>query len=135
MLRLLENCNTTFVICTLLELIKEFHIKEDKNLINLAVKCLLKTAQNLSDNINSIEIDKILLQIHLLLLALQQNNPDLSKKISMNNTIINAIKHLVADFVKYRKDKIFEDYSKTVKNHQINDKFLLRWIKAAKDKQ
>ena len=135
MLRLLENCNTTFVICTLLELIKEFHIKEDKNLINLAVKCLLKTAQNLSDNINSIEIDKILLQIHLLLLALQQNNPDLSKKTSMNNTIINAIKHLVADFVKYRKDKIFEDYSKTVKNHQINDKFLLRWIKAAKDKQ
>ena len=32
------------------------------------------------------------------------------------------------------KEKILEDYSKSVKNHQLNDKYLLKWIKAALEK-
>jgi hypothetical protein len=130
MLRLLENCNMTLVIISLLELIKEFQDKNDKNLINLAVKCLLKTTHNLSaNNINTIKIDKILLQIHLLLLNLQKKNPDLST--NKNNFIINAIKNIIRDIVRLRKEKILEDYSKSVKNHQMADKYLITWIKAA----
>ena len=130
MLRLLENCNMTLVIISLLELIKEFQDKNDKNLINLAVKCLLKTTHNLSvNNINTIKIDKILLQIHLLLLNLQKKNPDLST--NNNNFIINAIKNIIRDIVRLRKEKILEDYSKSVKNHQMADKYLITWIKAA----
>ncbi len=37
----------------------------------------------------------------------------------------------MGDFVKLKKEKILEDYSKSVKNHQLNDKFLLKWIKSA----
>ena len=131
MLRILENCDTTSVITALLELIKELHDKEDKNLISLAVKCLLKTTHNLSENINNIKIDKILLQIHLLLLSLQKTNPDMTKRSHINTLIINTVKSIVGDFVKLKKEKILEDYSKSVKNHQLNDKFLLKWIKAA----
>ena len=134
MLRILENCNITLVITALLELLKEFHQKDDKNLISLTIKCLLKTTHNLSENINNVQIDKILLQIHLLLLNLQRNNPDLNIKTNNNTLIMNTVKNIVADFVKLKKEKILEDYSKSVKNHQLNDKFLLKWIKLALEK-
>ena len=134
MLRVLENCNTTLVITVLLELLKEFHEKDDKNLISLTIKCLLKTTHNLSENINNIQIDRILLQIHLLLLNLQRNNPDMNIKTPNNTLIINTVKNIVGDFVKLKKEKILEDYSKSVKNHQLNDKYLLKWIKVALEK-
>ena len=134
MLRILENCDTTFVITALLELIKEFHDKDDKNLVNLAIKCLLKTTHNLSENIDNIKIDKILLQIHLLLLSLQKNNKDMNKKTQTDALIINTVKNIVNDFVQLKKEKILEDYSKSVKNHQINDKYLLKWIKTSLEK-
>ena len=134
MLRILENCDTTSVISALLELIKEFQEKEDKNLISLAIKCLLKTTHDLSKNINDIKIDKILLQIHLLLLSLQKNNPDMAKKTHISTLVINTVKNIVQDFVKLKREKILEDYSQSVKNHQLNDKFLLKWIKDALEK-
>ena len=134
MLRLLENCDTNSVISALLELIKEFYEKNDKSLISLTVKCLLKTTHNLSENINNIQMDKILLKIHLLLLSLQADDPDMRKKTDNNNLIINTLKNIVGDFTKIKKDKILEDYSKSVKNHQLNDKFILKWIKAILDK-
>lgn len=134
MLRILENCDTTSVILALLELIKEFQDKDDKNLINLAVKCLLKTTTNLKQNIDNIKIDKILLQIHLVLLTLQKKNQDGNKK-NHNNLVINSVKNMVEDFVKLKKDKILEEYSKSVKNHEINDKYILNWIKSMLEKK
>ena len=133
-LRILENCDITFVISALLELIKEFYEKDDKNLVNLSIKCLLKSAYNLSQNIDNIKISQILLQIHLLLLSLQKKNKDLNKKSQTDALIINTVKNIVGEFVKYKKEKILEEYSKSVKNHQFNDKFLLKWIKAELEK-
>ena len=134
MLRVLENCDMTSVICALLELIKEFQEKGDKNLINLSIKCLLKTTHNLSSNIDNIKIDKILLQMHLLLLNLQKKYPDFSKRSQNDNLIFNTVKNIVGDFFKIKKDKILDDYSRSVKNHEINDKFLLQWIKSVLEK-
>ena len=133
-LRILENCDITFVISALLELIKEFYEKDDKNLVNLSIKCLLKSAYNLSQNIDNIKISQILLQIHLLLLSLQKKNKDLNKKSQTDALIINTVKNIIGEFVKYKKEKILEEYSKSVKNHQFNDKFLLKWIKAELEK-
>ena len=134
MLRILENCDITFVITALLELIREFQEKDDKNLVSLAIKCLLKTTHNLSENIDNVDMSKILLQIHLLLLSLQKNNIDLSRKTQTSAIIINTVKNIVNDFAKFKKEKVLEEYSKSVKNHQFNDKFLLKWIKAALEK-
>ena len=58
----------------------------------------------------------------------------MSKKSQNNTLIINTIKNIVGDFVKLKKEKILEEYSKSVKNHESNDKFLLKWIKAALEK-
>ena len=134
MLRILENCDITYVISALLELIKEFHERDDKNLVNLSIKCLLKTTYNLSKNIDNVKISQILLQIHLLLLSLQKRNKDLNKKSQIDVLILNTVKNIVSEFVKYKKEKILEEYSKSVKNHQYNDKFLLKWIKADLEK-
>ena len=134
MLRILENCDITFVITALLELIREFQEKDDKNLVSLAVKCLLKTTHNLSETIDKVDMSKILLQIHLLLLSLQKTNKDLSRKTQTSAIIINTVKNIVGDFAKLKKEKVLEEYSKSVKNHQFNDKFLLKWIKAALEK-
>ena len=134
MLRILENCDITLVISGLLELIKEFHESDDKNLVNLSIKCLLKTTFNLSQNIDNIKISQILLQIHMLLLSLQKKNKDLNKKSQIDALIISTVKNIVGEFVKYKKEKILEEYSKSVKNHQFNDKFLLKWIKAELEK-
>ena len=133
-LRLLENCDRNSVINALLQLIKEFYKNNNKNLINLTIKCLLKANQNLSENINNIQMDKILLEMHLLLLTLQEDNPDMSKRTDINNMIINSFKNFIGEYTKIKKDKILEDYSKSVKNHQFNDKFILKWIKATLDK-
>lgn len=100
----------------------------------MAAKCLLKTTQNLKLNIDNIKIDKVLLQIHLLLLTLQKKNQDSNKK-NHNNLVINTVKNMVEDFVKLKKDKILEEYSKSVKNHEINDKYILNWIKSMLEKK
>ena len=134
MLRILENCDTTSVIMSLLELIKEYQIKEDKNLTSLAIKCLLKTTHNLSNQIDNIKIDKILLQIHLLMLSLQKNNPDLAIKTQINSMIVKTLKNIINDLVSLKKETILEEYSKSVKNHILNDNFILGWIKSSLEK-
>ena len=58
----------------------------------------------------------------------------MNKKSQIDALIINTVKNIVNDFVQLQKEKILEDYSKSVKNHQINDKYLLKWIKAALEK-
>jgi len=129
MLRILENCDITSIMSALLELIKEFHEIDDKK-VYLSIKCLLKITNDLSQNINNIKISQILLQIHLLLLSLQKNNKDLNKKSQIDKPIICMVKNIIGKFVKYKKEKILEEYSKSVKNHQFKDEFLIKWIEA-----
>ena len=103
-------------------------------LINLSIKCLLKSIDYLEQKINNINISQILLRSHVLLLSLQNNNNKEINVSKCNVLIMNTIKNIVVDLVKLKKEKVLEEYSKSVKNHQINDKFLLKWIKAALEK-
>ena len=134
MLRILENCDITFVVSSLLELIKQFHERDNEDEVNLTIKCLLKTIDNLPQNIDYINISKILLQIHLLLLSLQDKDIDLDKESETDTLIINTVKNIVEKFVKYKKGKILKEYSKSVKKHQFHDKFILKWIKEELEK-
>ena len=129
MLRILENCNSTNVILVLLDLIKTYRTKGEKSKVaGLAIKCLLKVNQNLSTIINSISVDKILLQIHILLIDFEQTQPDLSAKTQTDQMIIRFIKNLINDLCKIKLQKIILDYD-LVKNHGVNDKYIIKWIK------
>ena len=130
MLRILENLDTTLVTMALLELIKEFQEKDDENLVGLGVKCLLKISDKLSENINNIQIEKIFLPIHLLLLIQEKKNPVMKiKEQNISKVIINAVSIVVRVLVKLRKEKILEDYSKFAKNQSNDDKLLLNLLK------
>lgn len=130
MLRILENCNSTYVILSLLELIRKYRCNEEKNkLAGLSIKCLLKVNQNLEAIISTIEVDKILLQIHILLVDFEKSNPDLHPKNQTDQVVIKYIKNLINEMVKIKKNKIIEDYADGVKNHEVPDKYIIVWIK------
>ena len=130
MLRILENCNPTEVIICLLDLIKKYRNDKEKNkLANLAIKCLLKVNQNLKNIINEIKVDKILLEIHYVLIDFEQTQPGLTAKNQTDQMVIRFIKSIISDLVNLKRSKILEDYSNGVKNHEINDKYILKWIK------
>ena len=131
MLRVIENCDTTSVILALLELIKQNQIKEDdQTLSNLAIKCLIKTTQNIPTIIPNIQTDKILLQMHLLLVNYEKIAPNLDTKSQTDTMIIRFIKNFIVDATKIKKEKILEDYSKSIKNLPNEDKYILNWIKS-----
>ena len=126
MLRVIENCDTTSVILVLLEIIKQN--KNNIILSNLAIKCLLKTTENIESIINSLKLDKILLQMHLIIYNLYK----LSKnKIEQNSMIIKFIKNFVIDIVIIKKEEIIEDYNKSFANSQYKDNYIYIWIKNA----
>ena len=130
MLRILENCNSTYVILSLLELIRKYRCNEEKNkLAGLSIKCLLKVNQNLEAIISNIEVDRILLQIHLLLIDIEKTSGDLHPKNQTDQVLIKYIKNLINEIVKIKKNKIIEDYNKGVKSNSVPDKYIAVWIK------
>ena len=130
MLRILENCNSTYVILSLLELIRKYRCNEEKNkLAGLSIKCLLKVNQNLEAIISNIEVDRILLQIHLLLIDIEKTSGDLHPKNQTDQVVIKYIKNLINEIVKIKKNKIIEDYNKGVKSNSVPDKYIAVWIK------
>ena len=77
----IENCDNTSVIFTLVEIIKQ--IQNDSN-SGLLINKLLKTTQYIQSIINNIQLDKIILQMTYLLL--------ISKKyLIIKKRIIKAI--------------------------------------------
>ena len=132
MLRVLENCDTTSVILALLEIVKQNqNNKESTLLCNLAMKCLFKVTQNINLIINKIQLDKILLQMHLLNYNFDKLSNGKETNSQNNIMIIRFIKNLIIDLVKIKKGKILEDYNKSILNNQYKDKYIYNWIMSA----
>ena len=128
-LRILENCNQTEVIICLLKLIKNYRSDKEKyKIASLAIKCLKVVNNNLKNIINDIKVDKILIEIHCVLINLQLTYPDLKVKNQTDENIIRLIKSIISDLVSLKKNKILEDYNNGVKNHEIKDNYILKWI-------
>ena len=131
MLRVIENCDTTSVILALLEIIKQNQNNSNSGLLsNLAIKCLLKTTQNIQSIINNIQLDKILLQMHLLTYNFEKISNNLEQNSQSDIMIIRFIKNFIIDIVKIKKTDIMEDYNKSVANSQYKDKYIYSWIKS-----
>ena len=130
MLRVLENCDITLVIVALLELLKEYQIREEKNIITLIIKCLLKTSHGLNEKNENLQTDKILYQIYLLLKYYQKQSNDLNNiQNSVDSLIIKTIRNIIGDIVKVKKNKIVDEYSEFILKNQINDDtYIIKWI-------
>ena len=133
MLRVMENCDTTSVILALLEIIRQNqnNINSNSSLSNLAIKCLFKTTQNIQNVINNIQIDKLLLPMHLLTYNFDKSSTNNIEQNSQSDImIIGFIKNFIINIVKIKKADIMEDYNKSIKNSQYKDKYIYNWIKS-----
>jgi len=75
MLRMLENCNHTYVFCVLFNLLrkyKDFH--KMPKLPGLIIKCLLKLSKILEKLIDKVDVEKILLAIHEYLVVINHDS-------------------------------------------------------------
>ena len=129
MLRVLENCDTTSVILALLEIVKQNQNNNNSGLLcNLAMKCLFKATQNINEIINKIQLDKILLQMHILTYNFDKLSNGKETNSQSSIMIIKFIKNFVIDIVKIKKGDIMEDYNKSIANNQYKDKYIYNWI-------
>ena len=132
MMRILDNYNITSIILILIELISNYYNKnnEDNNLFILTIlKCLEKKTGNIEKILPYIEVDAILLQIHLLMNKFNQNSIQFNSKKEIYLTIIYFIKKFIKEIINFKKEKMLDDYNKSVKSHFINDKYIIKWIK------
>lgn len=79
--------------------------------------------------IDSIEIDRILLKIHVLLISFDHTNPDLVINNQTDQMIVRYIKNLVNEIVQLKREGIVQDYIKSVEQHTVKDKYIKRWIR------
>lgn len=124
MLRCLENCNKTSIFCVLFNLLRRYKDNSAQpKLPGLIIKCLLKLSKILEKVIVDLEIERVLLVIHLYLISINHEN-----KTSNDDMGIRIVKTLVHEMVKVKRHSVLEAY-RVVEAHEVEDKHLLRWIK------
>ncbi len=75
MLRILENCNHTYIICGLIDLQRKYNNNIDvPKMPTLIIKCQIKVTKILEKIVDSLDIGNILLSMHEYLLALNPDN-------------------------------------------------------------
>ena len=75
MLRILENCNHTYIICVLIDLLRKYqNYTSNGRLPNLVLKCILKLSKIIEKMIDLLEIDKIFLSMHEYLISFNHDN-------------------------------------------------------------
>ena len=84
----------------------------------LIIKCLLKLSKILEKVINELEIERVLIVIHLYLISINHE-----KKTSNDEMGIRIVKTLVHEMVKVKQHAILQSY-KIVENHEVEDKHL-----------
>lgn len=105
-LRILENCNHTSVICVLFDLLRKyFDYPEMPKIPNLIIKCLVKISKIIEQLISNLNLQKILLSIHEYLLVINHESKSVNDEngIKITKTIINEI-------VKLKREEIWESY-------------------------
>lgn len=75
MLRMLENCNHTYIFCVLFSLLRKFKdYKLQPKLPSLIIKCLLKLSKLLDKLVDRLIPEKVLIVIHEYLVAIDHEN-------------------------------------------------------------
>ena len=116
MLRMLENCNITYIFVVLFTLLKNY--KDDASMPKLAgliIKCLLKLSKIMDKLIDKLELSKFLVAIHEYLAVIDHEN-----KTQNDDLGIRIVKTLVNEVVKLKKEEIWKPY-KVIEDHPQKD--------------
>lgn len=133
MLRILENCDHSDVICVLLELVSKYRTSQEKGKIStLAIKCLLKLNNILKTIIEKLHLPNIIKTITELLVNFDKTNPDLISTNQSEQMIIRYVKNLFSEIVKLKGVGVIEEYNTAATENMdlfFQDKFIRKWIK------
>lgn len=123
MLRMLENCNHTFIFVVLFKLLRLNKDNADMpKLAGLIIKCLLKLSKIMDKLIENINLSKFLVAIHEYLCVINHDNK------SQNDDLgIRIVKTLINEVVKLKKNNIWENY-KVIEQHSQTDNHIKKWI-------
>src|SRR6185436_7158165 len=106
MLRMLENCNHTYILCVLFNLLRKYKdFNRMPKLPGLIIKCLLKLSKILEKLIDKLDMEKILLVIHEYLVVVNHDN-----KTQNDEMGIRIVKTVVNELVKLKRESIWEAY-------------------------
>lgn len=123
MLRLLENCNHTYIFCVLFNLLRKYkECASLPKLPNLIIKCLLKLSKILEKLIDKLDMEKILLAIHEYLVVINHDN-----KTQNDEMGIRIVKTVTNELVKLKRESIWEAY-RVIQCHGQQDNHIYRWI-------
>ena len=123
MLRMLENCNHTYIFVVLFTMLKNY--KDDTSMPKLAgliIKCLLKMSKIMDKLIDKIDLSRFLLAIHEYLQVIDHEN-----KTQNDDLGIRIVKTLVNEVVKLKRESIWAAYE-VIKSHPRPDNHIMRWI-------
>ena len=124
-LRLLENCDSTLVFCSLILLLGKYKDTPATNKMpELIVKCILKLTKVIGISLPGLEVGELLICIHEYLLTVQPHPPYKSPHDEIG---VKIVKTIVSELVKAKKESIWEDY-KRVETHSSEDPTIKRWI-------
>lgn len=123
MLRLLENCEHTYIFCSLFDLLSKYRDTPDlPKLPGLIVKCLLKLSKIIEKIIDLLEMEQVLLSIHEYLCIIDHEN-----KTQNDEMGVRIVKTVTNEIVKLKKEAIWGPY-KVVEEHPKEDQHIKRWI-------
>ena len=129
MLRVIDNCDKTSVILVFLEILKNYQKNDDK-MGGLAIKCLLKSTENLNDIFRELNINKIFNELHLIVSNYEKKYPDLKNKNQNDTFILRFIRNFICNITKLKQNDIMEIYNNTIKKSNSEDKYIIHWIQS-----
>ncbi len=103
MLRMLENCNHTYIFGVLFKLMKNF--KEDSSLPklpSLIIKCLLRLSKLMDKLIKQLDLGKFLVYMHEYMVTIDYDN-----KSPNDDLGVRIMKTLINELVKHKGESIW----------------------------
>lgn len=123
MLRILENCNHTHIICVLVDLQRKYRDYASMPKVpNLIVKCVLKISKIIEKLIDRIEVEQVLLSMHEYMLVINHES-----RTQNDDTGIKMLKTVLNEIIKFRGDTIWQSYE-VIKCHNQQDQHIFKWI-------
>lgn len=123
MLRMLENCNHTYIFVVLFGLLTKYKDStEQPKIPSLIIKCLLKLSKNMDKLIEKVDLKKFMVAIHEYLVTIP-----LDKKTQNDDLGTRIAKTLINEIVKLKRNDIW-DYYQVIEQHPSPDNHLQKWI-------
>jgi cytoskeleton-associated protein 5 len=123
MLRMLENCQHTYIFCTLFGLLKKY--KDDPSLPKLPgliIKCLLKLSKIMDKLIEKLDMEKFLVAVHEYLAVINHDS-----KTQNDDLGIRIVKTLINEVVKLKREKVWVAYA-VIEDHPVPDNHIKKWV-------